>query len=190
MTHSTTRTPSEFLTGLRAVYAVRSAFAVVWALALVVAMPHVGPLLTALLVIYPVVDAGAVYVQSRSGRPASTPRVTERINIVVSVVVAVAVGVASTTSVAAAVGVWGAWAMLSGVAQLITALQRRQAGGQIAQIVSGAISVVAGLTFLAQAAQGTDSVTSVGGYALLGGFFFLVSAIHMTMILRRTAMHA
>ncbi|WP_299574741.1 DUF308 domain-containing protein [uncultured Williamsia sp.] len=184
MTISATRPSPRSLAGLRGVYLARAVFAVAWALAVVVAMPDLGPVLTALLVVYPVVDAGAVVVAARSDGRASSPRIAEKANIVVSCLVAIAVGVASTMSIAAAVGVWGAWAVLSGATQLITAVQRRRAGGQTPQILSGAISVAAGTSFVAQAVAGSDSITGVGGYALLGGLFFLVSAGRLTMILR------
>lgn len=185
MTLSATHQSPHLFAGLRGVYLARAVFAVAWALAVVLAMPDLGPLLTALLVVYPVVDAGAVFAQSRTdGR--TSPRLAETVNIVVSCAVAVAVGVASSFSIAAAVGVWGAWAVLSGITQLVTALQRRHAGGQIPQILSGAISAVAGLSFLIQAVRGADTVAGLGGYALLGGLFFLVSAVRMTMLLRGT----
>ncbi|MEH3154418.1 MAG: hypothetical protein PGN29_03390 [Gordonia paraffinivorans] len=185
MTVTATAPSPRTLTGLRGIYVTRAVFALIWALALVVAMPERGLALTALLVLYPVVDACAVVAQIRlSGRASSG--VSETINIAVSVAVAVAVGVASWVSVAAAVGVWGAWAVLSGGTQLVTALQHRHIGGQTPQVISGAISVLAGVSFIVQATNGTDSISGVGGYAFLGGLFFLVSAVRMTVILRRT----
>lgn len=46
-------------------------------------------------------------------------------------------------------------------------------------IVSGAISTVAGASFILQAAQPRASLTAVAGYATLGGVFFLISAIRL-----------
>jgi hypothetical protein len=46
-------------------------------------------------------------------------------------------------------------------------------------IISGAISMVAGATFIVQAAQPNASLTTLAGYAVLGGVFFLVSAIRL-----------
>jgi len=186
MTTSITRSPAQLLASLRGIYFLRFAFALAWALILITSKPHLGPLLTILLVIYPFVDAGAVYWQLRSEGRASAPRVTETINVAVSVIVAIAVGVASTMSIAATLGVWGAWAAMSGITQLVTAVQRRHAGGQIPQMLSGGISVLAGLSFLAQALQGADNIASIGGYAVLGGLFFLVSAIRVSMLLGKT----
>ncbi|OZC60274.1 hypothetical protein CH267_04835 [Rhodococcus sp. 06-621-2] len=184
MTTTATLPSTPLLTALRGVYFLRFAFALVWASILLATMPGPGPLLTVLLVIYPLVDAAAVYWQIHSEGDASAPRVVETINVVVSVVIAIAVGVASTLSIAAALGVWGAWAAVSGLSQLITAVRRRSAGGQIPQMFSGGISVLAGISFLVQASNGADSLTSIGGYAILGGLFFLASAIRLSVVLR------
>lgn len=186
MTTALTRTSPQLLAALRGIYFLRCAFALAWALLLITSKPQSGLLLTVLLVIYPLVDATAVYWQVRSEGRAASPRVTEMANIALSVVVAIAVGIASTMSIAAALGVWGAWASLSGITQLVTAVQRRHAGGQIPQMLSGGISVLAGLSFLAQALRGADSIAAVGGYAVLGGLFFLVSAIRLSLLLRKT----
>lgn len=184
MTTSISSTPSPLIATLRNIYFARFAFALVWALVLIFAMPQVGPLLTVLVVIYPLVDAGAVYWQLRSEGRASAPRVSETINVVVSVIVAIALGWASTMSLAAALGVWGVWASVSGLTQLVTAVQRRRVGGQVPQMLSGGISVVAGLSFVVQSVQGADSIANVGGYAILGGIFFLISAIRSSALLR------
>ncbi|HEY0246740.1 MAG TPA: DUF308 domain-containing protein [Gryllotalpicola sp.] len=172
---------------LRRLYFIRFAFAIVWAVVLIASGGTAGPLLTVLLVIYPLVDAASVLWQIRSEGAASQPRVTEWINVVVSVIVAIALGVTSTVSVAAALGVWGAWAVVSGITQLITAVLRRRAGGQWPQILSGAISVLAGGSFLLSAIHGATSMSTVGGYAILGGVFFVISAIRLSILLRRAA---
>lgn len=185
MATTVTRSPAHLPTALRSVYFLRFAFALAWALVLIASKPHLGPMLTVLLVIYPLVDAGAVYWQIRSEGRSSAPKVTEMVNVAVSVIVAIAIGIASTMSIAAALGVWGAWAALSGITQLVTAVQRRRAGGQIPQMLSGGISVLAGLSFLTQALQGANNIASIGGYAVLGGLFFLVSAIRLSLLLRK-----
>jgi uncharacterized membrane protein HdeD (DUF308 family) len=53
----------------------------------------------------------------------------------------------------------------------------RRKGGQLPMVLSGAISVVAGAAFIAQASKDDPSLNMIGGYALLGGLFFLVSSI-------------
>jgi hypothetical protein len=46
-------------------------------------------------------------------------------------------------------------------------------------IVSGSISTVAGITFFVQAAAPHASLSTLAGYALLGGVFFLVSTLRL-----------
>lgn len=172
---------------LRRLYFVRFGFALIWAAALFATASTSGPFLTGLLVVYPLFDAAGVLWQLRSNASPEQPRTAERVNVVVSIAVAVALGVASTMSIAAALVVWGAWAIGAGIPQLIAALRNRRAGGQVPQILSGGLSVLAGASFLSQGLKGTDDIAGVGGYAALGGVFFLVSAIRLTLVLRRGA---
>lgn len=180
MTTTITRSTPPMIATLRRLYFVRFGFAVAWAVLLIATSPDDGALLTVLLVSYPLFDAAAVLWQRRSDDGPASPRRAESINIGVSLIVAVAIGWASTISVTAALAVWGVWAAAAGITQLVTAAQRRQSGGQVPQIVSGAISVVAGLAFLAQSFQDTAGVAGVGGYAILGGIFFLTSAVRLS----------
>lgn len=171
---------------LRKLYFIRFAFAIVWAALLFVVGGNGGALLTVLLVIYPLVDAAAVTWQVRSEGASQASRVPELINIVVSVAAAVALGVVSTVSVPAILLVWGLWAVVAGAVQLITALLRRSLGGQVPQIISGAVSVLAGIGFAASSATAA-SPTGIGGYAAFGGILFLISAIRLTVLLRRAS---
>ncbi|MBO3100605.1 hypothetical protein [Cellulomonas fengjieae] len=186
MTTSVLQQPSTMTAMLRRLYLVRFAFAVVWAALLFLTASATGPFLTILLVVYPLADAAAVLWQLRSKDQAAS-RAAERINVAVSVAVAVALGWASTVSVSAALTVWGVWAAAAGLAQLATAVARRSSGGQVPQILSGALSVLAGLAFTAQGIQGASSISGVGGYAILGGVFFLISALRLGALQRRAS---
>jgi uncharacterized membrane protein HdeD (DUF308 family) len=189
---STSRTSSLSTLGsaLRRLYVIRFAFAIVWAGLLFATSTTEGALLTGLLVIYPLFDAGAVLWQLHAERNTQRSNVTEWINVAVSVIVAIALGIAATVSIAAALAVWGGWAIGSGIPQLITAIRNRRSGGQVPQMLSGGISVLAGGAFLAQGLQGADNIAGVGGYAILGGVFFLISAILLSLAPRKpTAGH-
>lgn len=187
MTTSSTSIPATFSQALSRLYLVRFGFAVIWAALLFPTSDATGPFLTVLLVVYPLFDAGAVLWQLRAEPDARRSKVSEWINVAVSVIVAIALGVASTSSIGTALAVWGAWAIGSGIAQLVTAIRNRRAGGQVPQMLSGGISVLAGGSFLAQGLGDADSMSGVGGYAILGGVFFLISAIRLRVVLRRTA---
>ncbi len=180
MTTIDTRAAAPLARTLRRVYFSRFGFAVVWALLLALVAPHSAPLLTALLIVYPLVDAFSVLTELRAAGTASLSRVSEIINIVSSVLAAVALGWASLVSPGAVLAVWGVWAVLSGAAQLVTGLSRRKLGGQVPLILSGGLSVLVGFAFLAQGLGGATMVTSIAGYATLGGVLFLISALRLT----------
>lgn len=188
MTDSTapaTNTP--FRAGLRTLYYLRAAFAVLWGVTLIVASPPVGGILTFLVVVYPLVDAASVLWQLRSEGREQASRVPEWINVVVSVVAAGALGWASTVSIGAVLGVFGAWAIASGIVQLIAAVLRRRLGGQVPIILSGALSTLAGSAFVAQSFQAAASASGPGGYAIVGAIFFLIAAIRLTVLARRSS---
>lgn len=46
-------------------------------------------------------------------------------------------------------------------------------------ILSGTISVLAGGAFVTQAGGDDPTLTGIGGYAVLGGLFFLASALRL-----------
>lgn len=173
-----------FRRALRRLYFLRFAFAVVWAGLVFATGGTAGPFLTVLLIAYPLFDAAAVLWQLRAAPEADRSTASEWVNVVVSVIVAIALGVASTFSLSAALAVWGAWAIGSGLPQLISAIRNRRSGGQVAQMLSGGISLVAGSAFLVQGLQGAETIVGAGGYATLGAVFFLVSAIRLSIVLR------
>lgn len=176
----TEATPSSYGAALRRLYAVRFVFAVIWAGVLFTTSSTTGAFLTTWLALYPLFDAGAVLWQLRAD-PSSRSRTIEWINVVASLAVALVVGIASTSSIAAALVVWGAWAIASGIPQLVTAVRNRHTGGQVPQMLSGGISVLAGCGFLMQGLDDADDLAGAGGYAILGGIFFLASAIRLSL---------
>jgi len=183
-THVSENAP--FSASLRKLYFIRFAFAVLWAVVLFTAGSTGGVLLTVLLVVYPLVDAVAVLTQLRAEGAAQASRVPEWANVVVSVAAAIALGIASTMSVSAVLLAWGFWAVTAGAVQLVAAVLRRSLGGQIPLIVSGAISVLAGAGFAAGSGTATNTA-GIGGYAILGGIFFLVAAIRLNVLLPRAS---
>jgi len=165
---------------LRRLYLVRFGFALVWAVLLFLTASNGSPLTAVLLVLYPVFDVAAAVVDVRSQRVgASRGAVGLVVNITVSTLAALGLAVALTSGIPAVLRVWGAWALLAGVLQLVVAVGRRRLGGQWALIISGALSVVAGATFVVQSFAPGASLVTVAGYALLGGVFFLVSALRL-----------
>lgn len=163
---------------LRRLYFVRFAFAVVWAGLLFLTSSRLGPLGVTLVVLYPLFDVAAAVVDARSSHATRSARGLY-VNMAISLLAAVGLAVAASSGVPAVLRVWGAWAIVAGLVQLVVAVGRRAMGGQWPMILSGGISVLAGGSFIVGAAAPDPVLTNVAGYAVLGGVFFLVSAIRL-----------
>ncbi|GAA0313367.1 hypothetical protein [Kineococcus aurantiacus] len=169
-------------TTLRRLYFVRFAFAVVWAAVVLSMASHLGPLTGTLLVLYPLFDVAAAVVDARASRSrgATTGALAGLYaNMAVSLLTAVAVGFAATSGIPAVLRVWGTWAIVAGLIQLVVAVRRRRMGGQWPLIVSGAVSALAGASFIAGAGAADPVLTGAAGYAVPGAVFFLISALRL-----------
>jgi uncharacterized membrane protein HdeD (DUF308 family) len=169
---------STMASALRRLYFVRFAFAIVWALVMFTTAKHLGPLAVTLLVLYPLFDVAAAIVDARASRTTGSPTLPY-VNVAVSLLAAVGLGIAGTSGIPAVLRVWGAWAVVAGLIQLIVAVTRRKMGGQWPMIVSGGISVLAGGSFIAGASADNPALTNAIGYAIPGAIFFLISAIRL-----------
>ncbi|MFC8672635.1 hypothetical protein ACFYZI_31640 [Streptomyces griseorubiginosus] len=170
--------PDVVASALRRLYFVRFGFALLWAVALFSTASSIGPVSATLLVIYPLFDVVAAVVDARSSR-ASRSAPGLYVNMAISGLTVVGLAFEVASGIPGVLRVWGAWAVTAGLVQLIVAVRRRELGGQWAMIASGGISVLAGLSFLRQAGAPDPSLSSLAGYALLGGIFFLVSALRL-----------
>jgi uncharacterized membrane protein HdeD (DUF308 family) len=101
-----------------------------------------------------------------------------RVNAAVSALAVAALAVAAFGSgVGTVLVVFGAWAVVSGAIQLVGALRRRRAGTrETPMIVSGTISAIAGVSFIAAGGGDHPSVMPLAGYAAFGALLFLVWA--------------
>lgn len=180
-TGSATNTVADAATStrsLRNLYYVRFGFAVVWAGLTAFTAATLTPVGMALLVLYPLFDVAAAVVDFRTSGT-SRSRAPLYVNMALSLLTAVALVFAVTSGVPDVLRVWGVWAITAGAVQLIVAILRYRLGGQWAMILSGGISTLAGTSFILMAGDPEASLTSVAGYATLGGVFFLVSAIRL-----------
>ncbi|MFG3335493.1 hypothetical protein ACGFZZ_26230 [Streptomyces tendae] len=171
--------PASVPVTLRKLYFLRFAFAAVWAALLFATADALGPLSTTLLLVYPLFDVAAAVVDVRSARADGGPVTPLYANIAISSLTVLALALAATSGIPAVLRVWGAWAVAAGIVQLVAGAVRRHLGGQWPMIASGAISTLAGLSFVTQAGADDPSLGSLAGYAFLGGVFFLVSALRL-----------
>lgn len=167
---------------LKSYYYLRFAVSAAWVAVAFAVAKNVPPLAAVMLVAYPAWDALANYVDAqRTGGLGSNK--SQLLNVVGSIVATIAVAIALGRSMNAVLAVYGVWAVVSGIFQLVTALRRwKTNGAQWAMILSGAQSALAGLFFVSMAG-GTEAIgiVNVAPYAAFGAFYFLVSAVWLSV---------
>lgn len=168
---------------LRNHYALRAGVGALWVAAAFTVGLREPAVAGALLVLYPAWDALANALDARANGGFGANR-SQALNTVVSGLVAVAVAVALTISQGLVLGLFGAWAIGAGLLQLATAVRRWKVyGAQWAMALSGAQSAVAGgvFIFMSVGPMARPAIAVVAGYAAFGVFYFLVSAILLTV---------
>ena len=167
----------------RRIAIVRAVLALVWAAGLVIAVGDQVPSTSsdvpvaaaALLASYPAIDVVAS-IAAALGTDAAGRLV--RINAAISALAVAAIGAtAFGADAGATLAAFGAWAAVSGAIQLAVALHRRRTEGrQLPMIVSGGLSTIAGVGFLATSGMDDAQLASVGGYMALGALLYLLFA--------------
>lgn len=163
---------------LRNLYFVRTAFALIWALGLLslMSLPAFVPFL---LILYPAFDAGSSLYDAYIHR-ASKNTLAQKTNGVVSLLTVLAVLVVISMGVPAILRVFGVWAILTGGIEVVTAIRRwKELRGQATLVFGGVVSIIAGSFFIASAGQPTFGLSSLAGYALMGSWQFLFSALRL-----------
>jgi uncharacterized membrane protein HdeD (DUF308 family) len=160
-------------------FLIRGLVAIVWAAVFAAAYDSLTTGISAgvgiLLVIYPLIDVVASLIDARS--QSGSARRLLLSNAAVSTVAAVAFGVASTGTVADALLVFGAWATVSGAAQLVTALRRRaQYGNQLPMLLGGGLSVIGGVFWLFFSTRDDATLAPLVLYAAVGGTWFVIQS--------------
>jgi uncharacterized membrane protein HdeD (DUF308 family) len=163
---------------MRNLYFVRAAFALVWALGLLslITMPAFVPFL---LILYPAFDAGSSLYDAYVHR-ASKNTLVQKTNVAISIITVIAVLIVFSMGVPAILRVFGVWAILTGGIELVTAIRRwKELSGQAVLVFGGAVSVIAGISFIVSAGKPSFGLSSLAGYALMGSWQFLFSALRL-----------
>jgi hypothetical protein len=168
----------------RRIAIVRAVLALVWAAGLVIAIGDQVPstnsdvpfAAAALLASYPAIDVVASITAALGADAAG--RVL-RINAAISAVAVAAIGAtAFGADAGATLAAFGSWAAVSGAIQFGFAVHRHRAQGrQLPLIVSGGLSTVAGIYFIAGSGMGQAHLAVVAGYMALGALWFLLSSV-------------
>ncbi|MFF9502237.1 DUF308 domain-containing protein [Streptomyces sp. NPDC014656] len=159
-------------------YLGRGVLAVAWALAFAGAHEDVDAVAITLLVAYPLIDAVSSLIDHCAVPDGPERRVTA-FNGVLSTLAAVAIGLAGAGGEAPVLHVFGAWAVVSGAAQVIVGVRRRgpELGGQWPTLISGGLSFVVGVFYNIQAAGADPSLDVLSVYATGGGVWFILQAL-------------
>ena len=167
---------------LKQYYFLRAGFSLAWVIAAFTIAPPSAVIAAALLVAYPAWDAAANYLDALCSGGLNQNR-TQALNVLVSLATTIAVVMALRVNMNWVLGIFGAWAVLSGLLQLGTAVQRwKRFGAQWAMVLSGGQSALAGGFFIFQATMpAIPSIANVAGYAAVGALYFLVSAVWLTV---------
>jgi uncharacterized membrane protein HdeD (DUF308 family) len=178
---SPTATGARLRTAPQRIAVARALLAFVWAAALVLAVGDKVPTTDSdvptgaalLLASYPLIDVIASLVGS-----AFADRDLLRANAAVSAAAVVAIGATAFGSDAGSTLLaFGGWAVVSGAIQLAVAVRRRRAQGrQLPMIISGGLSTIAGISFLAASGNEDAHLATLAGYMALGGLLFLLWA--------------
>ncbi|MBO1329860.1 DUF308 domain-containing protein [Streptomyces sp. VRA16 Mangrove soil] len=179
---ATPKPAGQTATGERAsllkLYLSRGILAVAWALAFARAHEDVDAVAITLLVVYPLIDAVSSLLDHRA-TPEGAERRVIAFNGVLSTLAAIALGVAGAGGEAPVLHVFGVWAVVSGLAQVIVGLRRRGAefGKQWPTLISGGLSFLVGITYNIQAAGDHPSLDVLSVYATGGGVWFILQAL-------------
>ena len=169
---------------LRTLYFLRTTFSVLWIILLSVSLKTNPQVASFLFIIYPAWDVFATFLDIRAN-PRHVTKTPQYVNAVIGILTTIAVALALQKGVPEALIVFGIWAVVAGLIQLILGLRRRrQLGGQWAMILSGGQSMLAGGSFILLAHSPTMGINSLVGYSAFGAFYFLITAIRLTKTVR------
>lgn len=154
-------------------YLIRGLVAVAWAFGFAAASDSLTTSAGVLLVAYPVIDVVASLLDRA---PAS--RGVLRFNAATSALAAVGLALAATGDIADVLYVFGAWAVVSGAAQVVVALRRRspETGGQWPMLIAGGLSFLVGVYYAAVVAVDDPQLDPLAVYAAGGGFWFILQS--------------
>lgn len=168
-------------TWLKSYYFTRFAVSTAWVLLAFTVAKIMPPLAAIMLVAYPAWDALANFIDAQRTGGLNRNK-TQLLNFVISIITTVAVAIALGKDMNTVLAVFGVWAVLSGLFQLATAVRRWNSGAQWAMVLSGAQSALAGIFFVKMAGSAaTIDITNIAPYAAFGAFYFLVSAVWLTV---------
>ena len=171
---------------LRKLYFLRAAFSILWVILLSVFVKTNPQIASILFVIYPAWDVFATYLDIKAN-PHYVSKTPQYVNMGIGILATAGVALALQKGVPESLIVFGVWALVTGLIQLVLGLRRRkELSGQWPMILSGGQSMLAGTVFIIMAHAPTMGINSLAGYAAFGAFYFLIAAIRLSKAKRTT----
>ena len=165
---------------LRRLYFTRAAFSVTWVILVTLFAKTSIEIASILLIIYPGWDVVGTFLDIRSNHN-SLSKTPQYVNAGISSVTTIAVWIALQKGVPEALMVFGAWAIGTGLIQLILGLRRKKfLGGQWPMIISGGQSVIGGTVTIILAHDPTRGIPSLSTYVAFGAFYYLLAAFRLS----------
>jgi uncharacterized membrane protein HdeD (DUF308 family) len=176
------------MSSLLRIYLVRGLVAIAWSAGFAAVHTSLTAISVILLIAYPIIDVVASLLDVRED-PGTPARKLQVFNTALSALAAAGLGLAAIGGLGAVLFVFGLWAIVSGAAQLTVAIRRRspELGRQWPMLIAGALSVIAGLTYLLAAAGDDANLTALIMYTAAGGAFFVIQAATLAWKRRRRA---
>jgi len=164
---------------LRTLYFTRAAFSITWVIIVLLLPKSLTTIAAALLILYPAWDVVGTFLDIRANRN-NTSRLPQYTNIAISTITTIAVALSVNKSIGQTLVVFGAWAILTGIIQLILGLKRRKLfGGQWPMIISGGQSILGGVSFIMLANAPDAGIKSLAGYVAFGAFYYILAAYRL-----------
>jgi uncharacterized membrane protein HdeD (DUF308 family) len=163
------------MTDQRNLFLTRGLLAIAWAAVFVTVADDLTTGTKILVVLYPVIDMVASLIDARGQQ--GSARQLLNVNAAVSAVAAIALAVATTGDKGDVLLVFGVWALLTGIAQVVVAVRRRATlGRQWPLLLAGGGSTFFGVAFIAMSGSDDPNLRMVAFYAAGGGLEFVIQA--------------
>lgn len=170
---------------LRKLYFTRAAFSVTWVVLVSLFAKGSFQIASILLIIYPAWDVFGTFMDIRANRN-NTSKMPQYINIAISTITTIAIALALKKGIPETLIVFGAWAILTGLIQLILGLKRKKSmSGQWPMIISGGQSIIGGTVNVILAHNPSRGITSLATYVAFGAFYYLLAAYNLSRSVKK-----
>ncbi len=177
----------ETASSLRRLYFIRAAFSITWIILVTLFAKTSANIAAILLIIYPAWDVVGTFLDIRANH-ASPSKTPQYVNAAISSITTVAVAIALHSSITQALIVFGAWAIGTGLIQLILGLRRNKfLSGQWPMIISGGQSIIGGTVNIILAHNATKGISGLSTYVAFGAFYYLLAAFRLSKTVNKVA---